>query len=403
MLLSILLPAVALLAAARAADSPRLVRVSSGDELRAAVRAATPGNRIELAPGDYAGGFYFENLRGEKGKPIVIAAADPARPPRFTGGGNGLHLVNPAFVELHHLHFRGASANGVSIDDGGRFSSAPRELVLRGLRVTEIGPRGNHDGIKLSGLAGFRVEDCVIERWGTGSGSGVDMVGCQDGLFLRNTFRHVEDQRATGGSGIQAKGGSRNIVIRKNRFEHAGTRAVNIGGSTGLEFFRPPLAEWPENGGRWEAKDIVVEGNTFIGSGAPLAFVGVDGAVVRFNTIYRPGRWALRILQETKAPGFVPCRGGVVSDNLIVFHSTGWAEGGVNIGPGAAPETFRFARNHWFCVDRPELSRPRLPSAEEAGTYGVEPQFEQAEKLDLRQKATSPARSRGAEALPLQL
>ena len=38
----------------------------------------------------------------------------------------------------------------------------------------------------------------------------------------------------------------------------------------------------------------------------PVAFVGVDGATVRHNTIYRPRRWGLRILQENRAAGLRP-------------------------------------------------------------------------------------------------
>jgi hypothetical protein len=81
----------------------------------------------------------------------------------------------------------------------------------------------------------------------------------------------------------------------------------------------------------------------------------------------------LRILQENNAPGFLPCRNGDVSDNLIVFNSARWSEGGVNVGGGTAPETFKFARNWWYCADRPDNSRPKLPSKEEAGVYGREP------------------------------
>jgi hypothetical protein len=384
-----------------AADT-KVVRVKNVDELRAAVRAAKPDTRIEVAEGEYAGGLFLENLTGETGKPVVIAGANPAKPPHFSGGGNGIQLVNPAFVELHHLHFSGATGNGVSIDDGGKFSAAARDIVLRGLRISDIGPRGNHDAIKLSGITGFQVEDCVIERWGTGSGSGIDMVGCHNGLIARNVFRHSAAQGETGGNGVQAKGGSSGIIIRQNRFEHAGQRAVNIGGSTGVPYFRPPLDQWPKGAGFHEAKNIVVEGNTLFGSLAPLAFVGVDGATVRFNTIYRPGKWCLRILQETNAPGFVPCRGGVITDNIIAFQSGAWAEGGVNIGPNTAPESFRFARNHWFCLDRPDRSRPRLPAAEDGGSYGVDPQFENATALDLRIKVASPARGKGADGLRTQ-
>lgn len=158
--------------------------------------------------------------------------------------------------------------------------------------------------------------------------------------------------------------------MRRNRFEHAGGRGVNIGGSTGLAFFRPKLEE---GGEKAEARAIRVEGNTFVGGMTPVAFAGADGGIVRLNTIERPGKWALRIVQENKAPGFVPARRGEFTDNVIVFESTKWGEGGVNIGGGTAPETFTFARNWWYCVDRPERSTPKLPTPEKDGVYGRKP------------------------------
>ena len=383
-------------AADEAATTSRRVRVQNSNELRAAVRAATPGTRIEVAPGEYAGGLYFENLRGEKGRPIVIAAAEPADPPRILGGSGGILLNNPAFVVLENLALSGMKGNGLNIYDGGGFSPEPRGLVLRGLRITDIDGRGNLDGIKLSGLVGFRVENCTVERWGTRGGSGIDMVGCHDGVITHCTFRHSSDPQNGAGNGVQAKGGSSNIIIRENRFEHAGQRAINIGGSTDLKRFRPPLETWPATVPKSEARKIVVEGNTFIGSLSPIAFVGVDDATVSFNTIYKPGRWAFRILQETTEPGFVPCRNGVVSDNVIVFDSSQWAQGGVNVGAHVDAGSFRFARNHWFCADRPDRSRPQLPSEEEGGVYGIDPQFQDEERLDLRLKPRSPAVNKGA-------
>jgi hypothetical protein len=375
------------------------LRVQDATLFQSAVRAAVPGTRIELAPGEYAGGFFFENVRGEKARPIVIAAADPAKPPRIVGGGSGMHFKNPAFVQIENLSFSGAKGNGLNIDNGGKFTPEPRGIVLRGLRVSDVGPRGNSDGIKLSGLVGVRVEKCTIERWGSGSGSAIDMVGCHDGMIVGNVFRHDDALQATGGSGVQVKGGSSDIIIRNNRFEHAGQRAVNIGGSTGLQHFGPPLDQWPPDVPKCEARKVVVEGNTFIGSLAPVCFAGADVATVRFNTIYKPDKWAFRILQETNEPGFVPCHNGVVSDNVIAFESSRWSEGGVNVGARTAPETFRFERNHWFCIDRPEQSRPRLPSMEDGGVYGLDPQFVDEPRLDLRLKAQSPARDKGASAL----
>jgi hypothetical protein len=342
------------------------VKVSGAAELRAAVAAAKPGTRILLAGGDYGAGFYFGNVRGEEAKPIVIAAADTNNPPVFRNGNVSMHFSNPAYVELHDLVFTKLSGNGINIDDGGGTTNASAHgVVLRGLRISDVGGDGNNDCIKLSGIWDFRVSGCSIERWGTRGGSAIDMVGCHRGVIEGNTIRHnPEPQNCTG---VQGKGGTSDVVIRRNRFEHAGGRAVNIGGSTGLKFFRPALVEGGEHA---EARNLRVEGNTFVGSSAPVAFVGVDGAVVRFNTIERPGRWALRILQENKASVFVACRNGEFMDNTIVFDSTRWGEGGVNIGAGTAPATFKFARNWWYCADNPERSRPRLPTAEVDGNYG---------------------------------
>ena len=180
---------------------------------------------------------------------------------------------------------------------------------------------------------------------------------------------------------MPAAGGTSDVTISRCRFEHAGQRGVNIGGSTGLAYFRPK----PQG---YEAKNITVEDCTFIGSMSPVAFVGVDGATVRFNTFYRPGKWAFRILQETRGSDFVPCRNGRFTDNLIAFNSDALTTP-VNIGDGTAPETFTLARNAWYSLDRPDRSRPRLPIDETGGVYGVKPAFVDAEAGDLRLKPDS--------------
>ena len=217
--------------------------------------------RILLSAGTYPGGFYFTDLHGENNHPIVIAAADPTNPPVIQGGGTGLHLSRPGFVELHDLVISNVTVNGLNIDDAGSFDKPAHHLVLRGLKVSDVGPGGNRDCIKLSGVQNFRVENCQIERWGTGGGSGIDMVGCHGGFIESNLFRHTD---TIGSTGVQAKGGTSQLTVRRNRFENAGGRAVNIGGSTGLQFFRPPLKA---GGPHCEAKDIRVEGNRLVITG----------------------------------------------------------------------------------------------------------------------------------------
>lgn len=358
--------------------------VTDTQQLREALAQARPGETIRIAPGEYRGGVTGQGLRGEPGEPFVLRASDPKRPPVFRDGATGLQLSRAAHVEVHDLIVEGATGNGINIDDGGTLDRPSHHVLLRNLVVRDIGPTGNRDGIKLSGVDGFRVEDCTVERWGSG-GSGIDMVGCHRGEIVGCTFRHGD---TTGDSGVQAKGGSREILIRRCRFEHAGQRAVNLGGSTGLAFFRPR----PEG---YEAKDITVEDCTFVGSMTPVAFVGADGASVRHNTIYRPRRWGFRILQETREPGFVPCRNGQFTDNLIAYRSDEMVLP-VNVGSATDPQSFTVARNAWYCLDTPGRSRPRLPIPETDGLYGIDPGLRDAEKGDLRLPPDSPVRSAGA-------
>lgn len=363
------------------------VTVRNSAELRAAVSSARPGTRILIAPGEYEGGMYFVGIAGTPEAPITIAGADPESPPQIVGGANAFQFSDPSHLVLQDLIVRGASSNGLNIDDGGSFDTPARGITLRRLLVTDIGPSGNRDGIKLSGVDDFRIENCVIERWGYG-GSAIDMVGCHNGVIEGCIFRGRD---GINGTGPQTKGGTSQVIIRRNRFENAGGRAVNVGGSTGLAFFRPR----PEG---YEAKGITVEGNIFVGSAAPVAFVGVDGAAFRHNTIYMPLRWCLRILQETTEPGFVPCRNVTFTHNIVVFRSDNWSEGGCNVGPNTAPETFIFEGNVWYCIDRPSLG-PTLPVAEKDGVVGVDPLLLDPENGNFALKDGSPASGKGHAAL----
>jgi hypothetical protein len=281
---------------------------------------------------------------------------------------------------------RGQSGNGINIDDGGTYDTPSQHLVLESLHVSKIGPTGNNDGIKLSGVVDFVIRDCTIDGW---AGQAIDMVGCHRGLV--EGCRFLGREGFSQATGPQTKGGSSQIVIRRCLFIDAGQRAVNLGGSTGMAYFRPP-------GARYEARDITVEGCVFSGSQAPIAFVGVDGATVRYNTIYHPSRWVMRILQETNEPGFPPSRNGRFEHNLIVFRAAETA-GIVNIGPNTDAGSFRFANNLWYCEDRPQASRPPLPSQETDSVYGIDPQLEDPRGNQFRPRNTQAARF-GAHALP---
>lgn len=370
-------------------DRTDTVTVSTSDELRRVAAAAIPGVTILLKPGEYGGGITLDGLRGAEGKPIVIAGADPDHPPRIVGG-SGVHLVNPAYLELRDVVIERSGGNGLNIDDGGSMKHSAGSITVRRVVVRDLTSKGNLDGIKLSGLRSFTIDTCTIERWGSG-GSGIDMVGCAEGKIIGCTLRC--DPAAPPSSGIQAKGGTRDVVIERCRFEHAGDRSVNLGGSTGMAYFRPQ----PPPG--YEAKNLTVRFCTFIGSQAPISFVGCDGALVERNTFYRPRKWVMRILQETTAEGFVPCRNGRFERNVIVFRSDE-VRTFANVGPNTKPDTFTFAGNWWYCVDRPASSRPQLPTVERDGVYGRDPQLVDPERGDVSIRVGSPAMDVGAGESP---
>ncbi len=176
------------------------------------------------------------------------------------------------------------------------------------------------------------------------------------------------------------------MAVRSCRFEQPGDRALNLGGSTGKPYFRPP------NPG-YEAKDLTVEDCVIVGPTAGVAFVGVDGAVVRHCLFYRPRRFGLRILQESVGPDFVPSRRGLFENNVIIYRSDEMVSP-LNIGANTAPMSFTLARNVWVCLNDPERS-PDLGLPEIGGRVEGNPGLVDPEGGDFRLLPDSPARPAG--------
>lgn len=329
------------------------VSVKNSSEFNQAIGELGPGTTLLLEPGIYSGGIYLRDVAGENGLPIMIEGTNPDNPPLFEGGNQAMHLANCSYITLRNIRVRGFPTNGINIDDGGSYETPANNIVLENVTILEIGPKGNHDALKMSGVDHFTVRKCQFEGWG---GSGIDMVGCHHGI--------VEDCTFTGRSGfsqsngVQLKGGTEDVLVQCCFFKNAGQRSINLGGSTGLRFFRPKVQGY-------EAKNITVTGNRFVGSMAPVAWVTSDGGYVHHNTIVLPEKWVLRILQENSGAQFTPCHDGIFECNLIIFNSK--VQTFVNIGPMTSPETFRFQHNAWHDLDR--YREPSLPVPETESIY----------------------------------
>jgi hypothetical protein len=320
--------------------------------LRTTLADLKPHTTLQIAPGDYPGGHHITGIEH-----LTLEALDKNNPPRFIGGNTAFQFSRCPHLTLSHLHITGQSANGLNLDDGGQLDSPTPGITLDHLEVSDIGPTGNHDAIKCSGLKQLTIRDCSITGWG---GQGIDFVGCHDSLITNCRF--TGKPGFTASAAIQLKGGTSGIIVEKCRFLNAGERPLNIGGSTGLAYFRPP-------GTQHEAASIVVRDNHIEGSLCAAAFVGVDGAEFSDNTILYPTKWIFRILQETREPGFAPCRNVLIKNNRFTFRRS-QVQTDINLSDGTAPETFRFESNHWLAEDLPARSQPKLPTQETAGTYG---------------------------------
>ncbi len=257
--------------------------------IASAAELALPGDTIQVHPGTHIGGMYIEGLQGKEGAWITIrGVGDTAI--SILGGTNAMQVSDPAYLRLENLRFAGQTGNGLNIDDGGSFQTPAIHVEIRGCVFEDIAASGNNDLLKMSGVDSFHIEGCTF-RHGAAGGSGIDMVGCHRGIIRNNLFDDL------GSNSIQAKGGTRWVGIHANTFRNGGQRTLNLGGSTGAAFFRPP-------GASYEAADLEVSANVITGSWAAVAFVGSQRVKVWNNTIHLPQNWVIRILQESSDTSF---------------------------------------------------------------------------------------------------
>lgn len=369
-------------AIASVAASATVLNVGTGQQysdVAVAMRAASPGDTVLIHPGTYRGTFWIENIHGAMNNPIVIRGVERSTVV-FDGGSESMHFSDCSNITLENFTVRGQTGNGMNIDDAGTIETPAHHFRIENVTFTDMNATGNNDFLKLSGLDDFTVEQCLFERGSTG-GSGIDMVGCHNGTINKNTFQRL------GSNAIQAKGATRYILIHANMFVDAGQRAVNLGGSTGLQFFRPIDATF-------EAADLQVYSNVFIRSVTPIAYVGSIRVDVANNTIINPERWVFRVLQETVDPTrFEPCGDNSFRNNIIVYRST--ISTHVNIGGNTAPESFTLSNNLWYNSDDPSRSRPSLGvMTETASIYGQDPLLVNV-LTDQHLQSSSPAIGKG--------
>lgn len=344
---------------------PKIITVGHGsghdfNNLSDAALTALPGDTILISEGNYAGGENISDLHGTEIEPIVIMSKFGAYV-IFEGGSNAVHFVNISYLTVKGLKFTGQTGNGINIDDGGDYSTPTRHIIFEDCEWLEMDANGNNDELKMSGVDDFIIRNCRFYN-GSAGGSLIDMVGCHNGIVEECHFENG------GSNSIQMKGGTEYITVRRNNFLNGGLRTLNIGGSTGSDYFRPLDA-------KFESARIDVYSNTISGSQAAIAFVGTVESIVINNTIYIPEKWAVRILQENTNEGIIACSNNEFSNNIVYIDDRA-SVFTFNIGPDTDSGSFIFKSNLWYNWKNPDWANPNIPSPEENGIMAKDPLFE---------------------------
>lgn len=360
----------------------QIIHIGSGYEFSNVAEAAPtagPGDTLLIHEGTYAGGQFIYDLQGTNDQWITLKNA-PGETVIFQGSTEAFHFIDPAYVRVSGLIFEQQTGNGVNCDDGGDYETPARHMLFDNCIFRNMNASGNNDLLKLSGLDSFEVRNCQFIN-GASGGSGVDMVGCHYGTFTDNYFENM------GSNSFQVKGGSAHIRIERNFFRNGGQRTLNLGGSTGLAFFRPDTAHY-------EAANIQVYSNIIVGSWAAVAYVGSVNVEVVNNTIYLPENWVIRILQETVDPErFLECGDNSFINNLVYLNNGLSTE--TNIGPNTRPETFTFSNNLWYNEDNTSWSGPNIPVTDENMILNQNPGLENPAEDLFSITGSSPAAGEG--------
>ncbi|HUK36865.1 MAG TPA: hypothetical protein VLV86_23280 [Vicinamibacterales bacterium] len=360
-----------------------------------AVHDLSPGTAIYMHAGAYPGGVLLSDIRGTRAAPVWIAGAPGESRPVIRGGGDGLHFVRPRYLVIQDLEIRDAASNGLNVDDGDDVSdgAAAGFVVLRDLEIHDTGvhPSGIGDCLKLAGVYDVAILHSQFGRCGSGPSSGAVGVG---GVGVHRATIAFNRFAANGYGAVQVKGGSDEVEIIGNVVQDAGWRGVNLGGSTGAAFFRPPLKA---SSSHYEAARIHVLANVFVGGEAAAAFTGCVDCEFSHNTVVDPSKWVVRVLQETAAlgeHGFAPASGGRIAGNIFYFRRSDLNTGeDINVGEGTDPASFSLERNLWYAHDAPRRSDPRVGAIgmDTRSIVGTDPQFVNADRGDFHLRRTSVA------------
>jgi hypothetical protein len=270
-----------------------------------ALRKAQPGDAIHVGPGSYDCSDAWVDgttgaAQGTLDHPIwVVGDSSPVIDcgDASTGSTTGLQLHGVKYVVIDGIEFRNAGTHILHVD-GQSLGVLFKRVWVHGAGMACL---------KASQSEGVSVEDSLFSDAGLSSvasqseasGQIIDYVGVHNSHVARSVIRGAmgNGQGSAGNVAMQFKGGSQNILIAQNDIFDANT-AINLGGSTGPQFFDPPDADY-------EGKSIFAYANVISGAvSVAFAAIGCHQCGIYNNTVYAPiDKQAIRALPGATAAG----------------------------------------------------------------------------------------------------
>ena len=347
-----------------------------------ALAKAKPGTVIQLGPGTYHGGLPIIGLNGTPDRPIVIEAADPARPPRFLAhpGRHTVSIVDASYVRIRNLVLDG---QGLPVDAvrAEKHSRHAHHITLEGLHIIGHGIDQGIVGIATRCPAwGWVIRRNVIARAGTGmylgnsDGSAPFFAGIIEHNLIYDTLGYnlqIKHQY-TRPVDLEAPSGPQMTIIRHNVFS-------KFGNGTNGRNARPNLLVGHFPGEGSGADDhYAIYGNFFYANPAEALFQGEGNVALYANLFVNPYGDAVHIQPHNDVPR-----------NIWLFNNTVVAKGaGIELR-GATGDYLRLMRGNILFSSEygvSELHAGNLVGAfTRAGENLIDP-FASPGRLDLKPK-----------------
>ncbi len=351
---TLLLAAIALIIVVGRTNVPALgVTVYTVDQLRNAMYAASPGETIYVAPGNYNSRLWVSGVHGTSADMIHVVAQNPNDRPVFTSDSSGCFSLNGcSYILVDGII---AEHGGTAVQDSNNIELPnSNHMIIKNSLSRWMDHQGNSDAYKFASSNNILMYNCVADTWAEG-GSAVDIMNNHNSLFMRNYITYPTLPTYAGANGFQPKGDyAYESGFYKNYFYDGSSRGQQFGGAGGSS--------------GWEGYDMVAMGNVFDMGEAPLAYVSSTTCEFSYNTIKNPERWVMRILKEgIYEPAYNSFR-----RNLVYYGPVASVQ---NVGPGTQPETFTYEANYWYKWNNPAASIPSLPGGEINPAGGTDPQL----------------------------